>query len=231
MRRLLPVLLFLPGCTWLLSIAPDRLKDKKDEEYVAAVPCQVSFDDDFPAEEERFIRRAMEYWNVTIGRKLFTEAEGPSVVYIQHSDKDPIDKSRVTKNHELAATTLYEPTKFGSRLETVYTEITFYSEWDLLNDAGQESVARHELGHVLGLNHTRDPGCLMYQDNLPRDSPKELCPAELEMVKEMYGHQAIDQGPPSTETRELPVPARRIPSWSDGDVGDRPEHDRARGAQ
>ena len=58
--------------------------------------------------------------------------------------------------------------------------------WDTTPET-RMTIARHELGHALGMMHTDNERCLMYP-TVDRDlvSPKTECKSELEQIKKHY---------------------------------------------
>jgi predicted Zn-dependent protease len=68
-----------------------------------------------------------------------------------------------------------------------FADVKFFSGWLFdESDADMETTARHELMHVLGLNHTDDRTCVMYPTIFRSEKPREMCPEELQMLREMY---------------------------------------------
>lgn len=65
--------------------------------------------------------------------------------------------------------------------------IKFYDPYWNTTDEAKTTIARHEMGHVLGLMHTDNERCLMYytvERNL--DTPKGLCDSERKAFMRHY---------------------------------------------
>lgn len=183
---LVPFLL-LSGCSWLFSMAPDRLKGPNGETFKASLPVEIDFDDNFPQEDRSSVVNSINYWNQISGQKLFImgHSKGESVL-LSESQMDVQDAHREGRHFEIAATFNGPSIQTQHGNESVLAQITFFKRWATLPNAEQENVVRHELGHILALGHSDDMGCLMYRDSLPSDNPRGLCAGELQMIQNIY---------------------------------------------
>jgi Matrixin len=143
------------------------------------LPLALVFDTGMDAELERPLREAAAYWNIAAGRTLFVDAtyakpdDYNDIVFVQFkwaSYSDPHHPDRT----ELAAT-------------SPDNVITLYLGFLEQTDADRESTARHELGHVLGFDHSSLVECLMYPIIHPHWYPAELCREEKALLRVLVG--------------------------------------------
>lgn len=181
-------LLALAGCTWLFSIPPDLLEDDNGP-IQATIPVTIQFDEKFPKSDIPVVLAAASYWNKISGVRLFTDelSVDGELLIVTASVENPTDKNAIQTNnkhpHIIAST-------HTGRIEKARVKdavITFYEAWlFFVTGADQESAARHELGHVLGLDHTTDPNCVMHASVIHDDTPRELCASERDLIRKMY---------------------------------------------
>jgi hypothetical protein len=183
-RFLLTALIFLTSCE---TIAPARILDDDSKPVKLEIPATVYYSCQFWLYEKTEIRRATEYWNEVAGVKLFIPSEKCGIpdtgelISVNFIDKEKIDRD--TGSYEVAET------RAGDGNPVKDAEIFIFNRWRrLLSPQQQESVVRHELGHVLGMDHTPDGRCLMYW-NTDYDDPDIVtpaCNAEIKMIKGIY---------------------------------------------
>jgi hypothetical protein len=167
------------SCSWLLHPAPDPLDDFRD-----TLPVALLFDASVAADDRETVERAARYWNAAIGGEVFETAPYPFVwgtmVFVSVDFDRP--KNPVTGREELAVT------RFGMAFDGALqdADVVFHIGFENESDADQETTARHELAHVLGLNHIRDRACIMYPTILQRDAPQPACQTELDILRSLY---------------------------------------------
>lgn len=171
-------------------------------------PAVWAFDCDFPQQHVAQVREAFNWWNTngTIP-VMFTEAPVCGIMDLASLKTDPgrmriivqyknqlIDRPGLTPYQRLTILGTGETghTRLGYAINSGI--LTLYKPWetDLDSEAQQENVLRHEIGHMLGMGHSDQPGdddCLMFptvsEDLFNRGT---LCPKEITALKEAYGH-------------------------------------------
>ena len=78
----------------------------------------------------------------------------------------------------------------------------------LTNPGCFEEVQTHELGHVLGLDHSRDPGALMYatiDSSVCRNGARGLMPDDVHGLMFIYGTSPLGVSPPTTPPTDVRV--------------------------
>ena len=203
-----PLLLPLVSCAWLMSppthralsfdlaghivekegpVLPpqvaNRMKAGNGLVYTVPLPIAILFEKDFPAES--VVREAAQWWNEQMGAQVFIDgryAEGETLAHIIFS-WDTIQDPQRPDVYELAITSGGAVRDDQVRFDVV----TFYANWLTENRGVQQSVARHELGHVMGIDHSSRPNCLMFwqvQEQID-GSPQVLCPEEKELAYDL----------------------------------------------
>lgn len=125
------------------------------------------------------IQRAADMWNAELGTPVF--------IYAGPIDVPPPTGSGIiivaidAEKHDGAQTTYLADSLTGIMSHTVITMPTgrFPSAAALL-------MARHELGHCLGLTHDGDKESLMYPSITPLDTHKRVTDADIRRLRQMY---------------------------------------------
>ena len=181
---LLPIL----GCATIRPhIQNDELLTFDGEQCKSELPVAILFDANFPEEWRNIVIDSANYWNTTFDKEFFiispyTRSFG-TAVFITFKNENKKDEGHIW-SRDIATTAFPKPINGF----IPYADVTFYSGWIsiLKNRAERESTARHELGHVLGLDHTPDMDCLLYPFVLPTDTPLTVCIRERELINKLY---------------------------------------------
>lgn len=157
---------------------PDGLPD-----VYAVTPVPWAFDCAFPVDLRGPIRRAVSYVSLAVG---------PGVMGRESPCVDRPDFTGVTfvlLEREFRGDTWgMAPREMSSGVE-LERDVILMGPWaESGSDALREDVARHELGHVLGLEHSSDQGCLMFpvRSRDRDDVPRTFCERELRLLRGMY---------------------------------------------
>ena len=193
-RRPALLCLLLTGCHWLYHYPIEQIKTYSSPDH-ATLPAVLVFDDTVEPDEQKVIQRAAAYLHQVLGIDAFEvspySVSDGTMVLVEVKEARPSDPA--SRLEELAVSQL-SPLTDGT---VPFAHVTFFSAW-LFNesDADMETTARHELMHVLGLNHTEDRSCIMYSVILPMDAPRPACPDELQKLKEIYRIHAAPESRP-----------------------------------
>jgi len=146
-----------------------------------------TFDHGFPESLKGPIRRGFRYWNEQSGKKLFQEipnrdsiSPATGVVVTMDPEHSPDDRFG-------ESSTLAEVTRWFGRYGTQGAVMIVFKDFEVLgSEDEQESVARHEVGHIVGFNHFENPRCLMYAYVSGSRHPIGMCPAERRIFNRYY---------------------------------------------
>lgn len=177
-----------------LSCAPQLVGFKVDSYGRAQVfkdfPVLWSFDCEFPETMKDDVRDGFQYWNDETERTIFVEATDCGVVALIDYDKPRVFVTSIPnfhpRNPELIATT-----STGIYNNVPRTAVVrFFGPWlTHPSSGGRASVARHEVGHVLGFEHADSTLCLMYPQmsmEYHRWKPMTACRTEIDMARRHY---------------------------------------------
>jgi hypothetical protein len=131
-------------CTWGEELQDGILTYKIDE-------------DDISDEEKAVVRDAIEEWDTKIDRLELEEASDNSDITVEFADGNDDDKEEEEDIAGMTMTTFYEDGFIEKAKITINKKVQGY-EFDA-KTIGQ--VAKHEMGHALGLGHANFDNNLM----------------------------------------------------------------------
>lgn len=150
-----------------------------------------TFGCNFPEEYRQLVRDSFDYWELVVDEPLFVERDD-CVNYVEldyeHNNivvlyEDVRKKSKKNEGHVVLGTA---SKKYDTRKVKNFT-ITYWKDWDKKTEGKKVSTARHEVGHVLGLNHIDSEECIMYE--FITKSFHEACKTEVDRILYLYGRQ------------------------------------------
>lgn len=155
----------------------------------------VKFADDLEPRLREVAWRGFEYWNDVIGDTVFVDGgytdvdsarAEPGVVLVRMAeDEDPPDPS--PDGPRRCAFVWYGwpwPTDgCVAHTDVIYTHYCQDRGWPFM-----ESVSRHEVGHVLGFQHSTVDGDLMFPKIGGERHPKRAAPRDVALAREWYNH-------------------------------------------
>jgi hypothetical protein len=143
------------------------------------VPYTWKFECGFPSSMKVPVIEGFIYWNNVGKYRLFNYKECNEYADLEIKASKNVKISNATTKHDMS---IYATASSGG--------ITFYFSWYYLdNHFMKTNVARHEIGHVLGFRHHKDPDCLMYPTigtEKYHNSLKNLCADELNQFNQNY---------------------------------------------
>lgn len=167
-----------PGTEWL------KLPTGKDR--VLSRPIHWAFTCSFPKALKASVREGFNYWERVTGLQLFVEDRQcgkplqDSWVLVASIDSEFYDSPSA-----IAVSSLYD------KQDKYYGGvITFWKSWSAkgTSKASRETVAAHEVGHMLGMDHDEREECEMYPYvDIDLIKPKTACQSEIDAVRQRYG--------------------------------------------
>lgn len=133
------------------------------------------------------MRDSIEYWNKEIGKQILLSVDDPLPRQIQHivfvvEQNGPLD-------NQACGRTLSEYIERNGCIER--STIIFYKECygdknNIIDNARIVSIARHELGHLMGLDHVEESNDLMHPQPWPFKHPISASPEAISLLKSYY---------------------------------------------
>jgi hypothetical protein len=156
------LLLILGSCAWAEGTNLRKNKSGHDQVFLS-LPIRWNFPCDFPEKFKADVRDGFNYWDDLTPRQLFQEVAECGVLL--HPSQGIIVGSFMKEyedgTKDKVAGTAYEYVRNDVPIGGM---IIFWKDWlTEKNGNVRRSVARHEVGHILGFEHnTRWESCMMY---------------------------------------------------------------------
>lgn len=155
------------------------------------LPINWSFACDFPVEVRAPVREGFTYWNKMVGNTIFVEMPNCGVSGLLTSEKPRVLVTFVPGMNQK------DPHVLASADVGLFAGVPrsavlrYYGTWaDYKKLHSLESAARHEVGHVLGFDHSDWDRCLMFPTvTMERyeKRAKGACEEEIAMARQLYG--------------------------------------------
>lgn len=138
------------------------------------------------------VERAVAYWNARMGRYTgyefrFRVTDDREAARVEVRFVDRIDECRGPSNHTAGCARLIRPNETARDLEVA----TVLSDG---SNAAVTGTTKHELGHLLGLDHEAEPRFLMAQNSTTpvRDATDRANPWYADVVRVTVDHANLD---------------------------------------
>lgn len=191
MRPLVLWLIFLSSCHTGRPLPPVPIPAP-----IMRTPMSYSFTCAFPENLRPSVRAGFDYWN-DIVPGTFVESLGCDL-----ANGIIVSLSRMSYlrgDGTLDPNTWADTLNMQAHGQIVGSLITFYADWATGDRRVQGSVVRHEIGHVMGFEHSKHGECIMHSSiNTTTvkydDRTKAACPSEIREATSLYGHQGGTNG-------------------------------------
>lgn len=154
------------------------------------LPILWSFDCEFPEQYKMIIKNAFAYWEGHVNsRPLFEERKDCSISdFFDGTTDGGIGIIIDDEQKFLDKIPLHGIAPIVVKNDSVYAGlVVLFPVWKQLNnELLQESVVRHEIGHLLGLDHNNNKSCLMYKTIDFDENKKGACLQEIKTIKQFY---------------------------------------------
>lgn len=161
----------------LLLVACEPRESRVNHTWMKQFPISWSFDCAVTEDDRSVVRGSFDYWNTALSQKAFSENGDCNADTVVKVRTDP--KPKPDKINTIADTNPILPRPI----------INLYGIWYGKSDAWRDGVVRHEIGHILGLDHGEYRNCLMYpvqRDDAPGYKVDLACMREIQLIKEAY---------------------------------------------
>jgi hypothetical protein len=156
------------------------------------LPILWSFKCDFPEEHKDDVRKSFAYWDEKVDTDMFFEHFECLEDEINWVDKKMITvtwKNEHNPNNPKSWGTAYRDVDPNDYSTIRSVKIRFWMPWLLSSGKSKQNVARHEVGHAVGLHHIKYTDCIMYKHTRVFNS----CDVEHHEFKRLYGTKTITE--------------------------------------
>lgn len=153
------------------------------------LPIKWMFSCTFPEEYKQTAREGFAYWNSETSVILFEEdTSGCSLGYRKNNYPQVIVYHTDLLNESKQSTFATAAVDYDGN-KALWADVRYYGLINDMSDDIKRSVARHEAGHVLGLDHSDIPACLMFSmidTEMYLNKAKKACKPEVRQIVKNY---------------------------------------------